>query len=85
MNASKLFAAIATLAFAGSAFAADAPVADAAVAAAAAQAAVAAQAVAAQVQIAEKAARASEEKRTRIDANNHRRATEASQFDWIMR
>ncbi len=88
MNASTLFAAIATLAFAGSAFAADTPAADAAVAAtaaAAAQAAVAAQAVATQVQIAEKSARAAEEKRTRIDANHHRRATEASQFDWIMR
>lgn len=87
MNASKLFAAVAALAFAGASFASDVPAATAAAtaSAAAAQAAAAAKAVAAQVEINEKAARSSEEKRTRIDAANHRRATEASQFDWIMR
>jgi hypothetical protein len=85
MTASKLFTAVAAFAFAASAFAADAPVANAtanAATAAAVQAAAAAQAVAAQAQIVEKAAKRAEKT---VDANHQRRATEASQFDWIMK
>ena len=82
MNASTLFAALASLAFAGSTFAAVTPASDAA---AAAQAAVAAQAIAAKAISGEKSAQPGEEKRKGNDANDTRRATEASQFDWIMR
>ncbi|QYF94108.1 hypothetical protein KY495_02385 [Massilia sp. PAMC28688] len=84
MNASKLFAALATVAFAGSAFAADVPAANATVTAAAATA---------QVSVAAKSLAATQGKtgvRTRAEVRaeateavkNHR-ATEAGQFDWI--
>ena len=85
MNASKLFTTVAALAFAGAAFAADIPAGNTAANAATAQAAAAAQAVAAQADAADKAARILVDKRAQvIDASSNRRATEASQFDWIM-
>ena len=81
MNASTLFAAIAALAFAGSAFAAD-PAATATATAAAAQVSVAAAAPAA---VADKAAGPSRAqiRAEAVEANQNRRASEASQFDWF--
>ncbi len=81
MTASKLFTAIATIAFAGSAFAADVPAANATVTAAAS---------AAQVSVAAKSLSIQQGPRSRAEvraeakeaAKNHR-ATEAGQFDWI--
>jgi len=86
MNASKLFTAIATLAFAGAAFAADtAPAAATTSAAAAAQVAVAAKSAAVPAP-ADKAVRTREQTRAEaVEAMNNRRATEASQFDWFMK
>jgi hypothetical protein len=87
MNASKLFTAVAAFAFAASAFAADAPAANAAAnaatAAAAAQAAAAAHSVAAAANNAQ--VTRAQVRAEAADANNNRRATEASQFDWIMK
>ncbi len=82
MNASKLFTAIATIAFAGSAFAADVPAANATVtaAASAAQVSVAAKSLAVQTQ--GPRSRAEVRAEAKEAAKNHR-ATEAGQFDWI--
>jgi hypothetical protein len=87
MNASKLFTAIATLAFAGAAFAADTAPAAATTtsAAAAAQVAVAAKSAAVPAP-ADKAVRTREQTRAEaVEAMNNRRSTEASQFDWFMK
>ena len=84
MNASKLFIAVTTLAFAGAAFAADTPAAATATTTAAAQVAVAAQAATAAAP-ADKAAVREKAKAEAIEAMNNRRATEASQFDWFMK
>jgi len=86
MNASKLFTAIATLAFAGAAFAAEtAPAAATTSAAAAAQVAVAAKSAAVPAP-ADKTVRSREQTRAEaVEAMNNRRATEASQFDWFMK
>jgi hypothetical protein len=87
MNASKLFTAIAALAFAGATFAAETTPAAAATtsAAAAAQVAVAAKSAAVPAP-ADKAVRTREQARAEaIEAMNNRRATEASQFDWFMK
>lgn len=86
MNASKLFTAIAAVAFAGSAFAADVPAANAAAtsAAAAAQVSVAAKRVNVPAAQVAKMTRTREEVRAEaMEAVKHHRATEASQFDWI--
>lgn len=86
MNASKLFTAIAALAFAGATFAAETtPAAATTSAAAAAQVAVAAKSAAVPAP-ADKAVRTREQARAEaIEAMNNRRATEASQFDWFMK
>lgn len=83
MNASKLFAAIAALVFAGSAAAADAPVANAA----ATSAATAAAAAAAQgVTAAARPANSRDKVRSEaIEAAKNRRASEAGQADWFMK
>ncbi|UUZ55601.1 hypothetical protein LP419_08410 [Massilia sp. H-1] len=83
MNASKLFTAVAALAFMRAAFAADTPAAATATTTAAAQVAVAAQAATAAP--ADKAAVREKTKAEAIEAMNSRRATEASQFDWFMK
>lgn len=93
MNASKLFAAVATIVFAGSAFAADVPAANAAATTAANSAAAAA--AAAQVSVAAKSLNVpailvnksagptrAEIRAEAIEAVKNHRATEASQFDW---
>jgi hypothetical protein len=86
MNASKLFTAIAALAFAGAAFANDTPAAAAATApaAAAAQVAVAAKAPAVATP-GDKRSTAEKTRAEAVEANYNRRATEASQFDWFMK
>ena len=86
MNASKLFTAVAAIAFAGSAFAADAPVANAAVsAAAAAQLTVTAQALNIPAVLVNKSAgrTRAEVRAEAVEAVKNQRATEAGQFDWI--
>jgi hypothetical protein len=88
MNASTLFAAIATIAFAGSAFAADVPAANATAstaAAAAAQVSVAAKSLNVPNVVANKSAgptRAQVRAEAEEAARSHR-STEASQFDWF--
>ena len=89
MNASKLFAAIATIAFAGSAFAADVPAANATAstaAAAAAQVSVAAQSLNVPAVLFNKSAanrsRADVRKEAEEAARTHR-STEAAQFDFM--
>ncbi|SHH16797.1 hypothetical protein [Massilia sp. CF038] len=84
MNASKLFAAVATLAFAGAAFAGETPAAAAATTTAAAQVTVAAQAATAAAP-ADKAGQRDKVKAEAVEAMNNRRATEASQYDWFMK
>jgi hypothetical protein len=88
MNASKLFAAVAALTFAGSAFAADVAGASAAAisaAAAAAQTSVAAQKLNVPSILVDKSAGRSrtEVKAEAIDAVQNHRATAAASFDWI--
>lgn len=83
MNASKLFAAVATLAFAGAAYAGETPAAAAATTTAAAQVTVAAQAATAAP--ADKAGQRDKVKAEAVEAMNNRRATEASQYDWFMK
>jgi hypothetical protein len=83
MNASKLFTAVAALAFAGAAFAADTPAAATATTTAAAQVAVAAQAATAAP--ADKVATRDKVKAEAVEAMNSRRSTEASQYDWFMK
>ncbi len=87
MNASKLFTAVAALAFAASAFAAETPVANAtttAATAAAAQAAAAAQTIAAAAAV--KTVQSRDKVRAEaIEANNNRRASEAGNTDWFMK
>ena len=88
MNASTLLTAVATLAFAGSAIAADLPVASAAISAAAAtQLTVTAQSLNIPVVLVDKAAGRSraEVKAEAVATVQNFRATEASQFDWIMK
>jgi len=88
MNASKLFAAIATFAIAGAAFAADVPAANATAstaAAAAAQVSVAAKSLTVPAAVPAKTAgpsRAQVRAEAEEAARNHR-STEASQFDWL--
>ncbi len=89
MNASKLFAAVATLAVAGSAFAADLPAANAvatsaAVAANAAQVTVAAKSLNVPSLVVDKSAgpTRAQVRAEAIEAVKNHRATEASQFDW---
>jgi hypothetical protein len=84
MNASKLFAAVAAVVFAGSAFAADTVAANATVTttAAAAQVSVAAQSVPAVATKAPGANRAQIRAEAVEAAKNHR-SSEASQYDWI--
>jgi hypothetical protein len=87
MNASKLFAAIAAVAFAGAAVAADVPAANAAAtsAAAAAQVSVAAKSLnVPAVLVNKQAGRTRAEVRAEaVEAVKNHRATEASQFDWL--
>jgi hypothetical protein len=87
MNASKLFAAVAALAFAGSAFAADTAAANATVTAtaAAAQVSVAAKSLNVPAILVDKAAGQSRAqiRAQAIEANKHHRSTEASQFDFF--
>jgi hypothetical protein len=88
MNASKLFAAIAAFAIAGSAFAADVPAANATAstaAAAAAQVSVAAQSLNVPAVLVNKSAgpTRAEIRAEAIEAARNHRATEASQFDFI--
>jgi hypothetical protein len=86
MNASKLFAAVAAIAFAGSAFAADTTAANASVTAtAAAQVSVAAQSLNVPATLVNKSAGASRAqiRAEAVEANKNRRSSEASQFDWI--
>ncbi len=88
MKASKLFTAVAALAFAGSAFASSAPVANAAIsAAAAAQLTVTAQSLNIPAVLVDKSAGRSraEVRAEAVDTVQNHRATEASQFDWILR
>jgi hypothetical protein len=85
MNASKLFATIAAIAFAGGAFAADVPAANATVTTAAANAA---QVSAAAQSVAAAAAKQAHRDKVRAEAEEaarNRRSTEASQFDWFMK
>ncbi|HEY0060918.1 MAG TPA: hypothetical protein VGC21_02285 [Telluria sp.] len=84
MNASKLFAAVVTFAFAGAAFAAETPAASTATTTAAAQVTVASQA-ASTAAPADKAAQREKVKSEAVEAMNNRRATEASQYDWFMK
>ncbi|MES2316047.1 MAG: hypothetical protein V4631_01010 [Pseudomonadota bacterium] len=87
MNASKLFAAIATLAFAGSAFAAGIPAANATAstaAAAAAQVSVAAKSLNVPAILPTKGGPTRAEVRAEAEeAVRNRRSSEASQFDWL--
>lgn len=86
MNASKLFTAVAAIAFAGSAFAADAPIANAAVSAvAAAQLTVTAHKLNIPVVLVDKSAGRSraEVRAEAVQAVKDHRATQAGQFDWI--
>lgn len=85
MNASKLFTAIAAIAFAGSAFAADVPAANASATAAAATAQTAAAAKSlTHVPAAKPGLRTRAEVRAEAaEAARSHRATEAGQFDWI--
>ena len=87
MNASNLYAAIATFAFAGSAFAAGIPAANATAstaAAAAAQVSVAAKSLTVQANPPSKAGPTRAEVRAEAEeAVRNRRSSEASQFDWI--
>ncbi len=86
MNASKLFTAVAALAFAGSAFAADVPVANAAIsAAAAAQLTVTAERLNIPAVLVNKSTGRSraEVRAEAIEAVQNHRATEAGQFDWL--
>jgi hypothetical protein len=88
MNASKLFTAIAAIAFAGSAFAADVPAANAAAtsaAAAAAQVSVAAKSLNVPAILVNKQSglTRAEVRAEAIEAVKNHRATEASQFDWL--
>ena len=86
MNASKLFAAVAVLAFASSAFAADMPVANAAItAAAASQLTVTAQNLNLPTVLVDKSAGRSraEVRAEAVAAVQNYRTTDASQFDWI--
>ena len=88
MNASKLFATIAAVAFAGSAFGADVPAANAAAtsaAAAAAQVSVAAKSLNVPAILVNKSAGPSRAqiRAEAIEAVKNHRSTEASQFDWF--
>ncbi len=86
MNASKLFTAVAALAFAGSAFAADVAVANVAVsAAAAAQLTVTAQRLNIPTVLVDKSAGRSraEVRAEAVETVQHYRATELSQFAWL--
>ena len=96
MNASTIFTAIATLAFAGSAFAAEVPAANAAATGAAAAATTAAATATATAAAAATPAGAGEKmlaaaqlrdkvRAEAAQAAGSRRATEASQFDWFMK
>ena len=88
MNASKLFAAVAAVTFAGSAFAADVPVAGAAISAvaAAAQMSVAAKSLNVPALMADNSAARSraEVKAEAVETVKHYRSTTARQFDWIL-
>jgi hypothetical protein len=87
MNASKLFVAIAAIAFAGSAFASTVPAANAAVSAAAAAAQVSAAARSLNVPniLVDKSAGASRAhvRAEAVEAVSNYRATSSSQFAWI--
>ena len=88
MNASKLFAAVAAVVFAGSAFAADLPAANAAAtsaAAAAAQVSVAAKSLNVPALLVDKSASPSRAQihAEAVEANKNHRSTDASQFDWF--
>jgi hypothetical protein len=88
MNASKLFAAVAAVVFAGSAVAADLPMANAAAtsaAAAAAQVSVAARSLNVPAILVDKAASPTraQVRAEAIEALKTQRATEAGQFDWL--
>jgi hypothetical protein len=88
MNASKLFAAVAAVVFAGSAFAADLPAANAAAtgaAAASAQVSVAARSLNVPAILVDKSASPTraQVRAEAIEALKTQRATEAGQFDWL--
>ena len=88
MNASKLFAAVAVVTFAGSAFAADVPAAAAAVTAvaAAAQVSVAAKSLNVPAVLVDKSAgrTRADVKAEAIETVKHYRSTTSAQFDWII-
>ena len=88
MNASKLFAAVAAVAFAGGAFAADVPVANGAAtsaAAAAAQVSVAAKSLNVPAVLVDKSAgpTRAQVRAEAIDAVKNYRSTASAQFDWL--
>jgi hypothetical protein len=85
MNASKLFAAVAAVAFSGSAFAADLAGANATAIAAAAQASIAAKNLNVPAVLVDKSAgrTRAEVKAEAIAAVQEHRATTAASFDWI--
>ena len=88
MNASKLFAAVAAVVFAGSAVAADLPMANAAAtsaAAAAAQVSVAAKSLNVPPLLADKSASPTraQVRAEAVEALKNYRSTDASQFDWL--
>ena len=90
MNASKLFTAVAVVAFAGTAFAADLPAANAAAtsaAAAAAQVSVAAKSLNVPAILVNKSASPTraEIRAEAIEAVKNHRSTAASEFDWFTR
>ena len=86
MNASKLFAAVAAVVFAGSAVAADLPVANASVsAAAAAQVSVAAKSLNVPAILVDKSASPTRAqiRAEAVEAVKNHRSTDSSQFDWL--